>query len=208
MRAFAGLLACVLLPGCGGVAERQTEQASLPASESTAPAQNNDTPAATATAVDEPAPADVPEFQGNGNVNSGASQAPVECTLAGCLGGLGVKFEKSTPWQSGSYRVRLWEDGQETADCNAIVPEPSAGREIRHDCPADTLDFIGDAGSTPAIWGVHVATTAELVEIEIADGEQRLARAEYSPVWREYRPNGPRCGPVCITATEETLVLE
>src|SRR5688572_12069560 len=219
MKALAGLWACLLLAGCGGVAERHTEQAALPASQSNAPVQVGDTPmptpttptpTATATQVEAPAPADVPEFRGNGNVNSGASpQQPVDCTLVGCLNGFEVKFEKATAWQSGSYRVRLWEDGQETADCTAVVPEASDGRDIGDDCPRDTLGFIGDGdGSPPSIWGAHVWATAELIELEIADGEQQLGRAEFSPEWRESRPNGPLCGPVCISARRETLVLE
>jgi hypothetical protein len=212
MRAFAGLLACVLLPACGGVAERQTEQAALPASQSTAAAQAQDTPAPTAaatatTTVDQPAPADVPEFRGSGNVSGGVPEGPAACTLVDCVDGFLVKFEKSTPWRSGSYRVRLREDGREIVDCNAVVPEPSAASEIRHDCPRDTLELLGD-GATRGIWGAHVSTLAERVAIEIADAEQQLGQAEYLPVWQESRPNGPQCDPVCITASEETLVLE
>ncbi len=107
-----------------------------------------------------------------GEVGCGDSTGML-CTLAGCNSGVTVQV---TPLPTGPFRVEVSPLGHPVS--------------FVRDCedPADCAKIFFPSFIPEAV-SVRVTTASDTVFVEIVQLE-----------YREFRPNGPRCGPVCRNA--------
>ena len=126
------------------------------------------------------------------------------CTQIGCLDGLRVELTHPGAWPAGDYTFTLVADGAAITCVGALpLPPCEAGRALT--CDRDGAQIVESGCALPAdahgfaeilLPGPPVAELA----LTIARGGEPLVATTLRPTYRESRPNGPGCEPLCRSA--------
>jgi hypothetical protein len=212
MKAPLACLSVLLISACGGTAFRDADpdtdepdartDSPRPLQPSDAPASDAPTPSAEVTPPTDETPSE-PDAELAGNGNFEQPSPGFACTEVGCLSGFQLELDKQTPWQPGAYVFRgLGSNGLEHRCGVTLAPG-----EMTFGSRCDGFFMSREAGTfVPA--SARVQLVAEQVELEVLFEGQRIAFAEYTPVWITSRPNGPECEPVCMNSSAQTLRIE
>jgi hypothetical protein len=146
------------------------------------------------------------------------------CTLIGCGDGVSISLRPTDGfWPDGDYTFALVVDGQ-TQSCIANVPKdlPQNGNIAEFACsPKDrSVYWTQDTSCQEQRDGNSVSQTCALIPNRFTantnvsgtpavfsvslerDGVELIGQT-VSPTYKESRPNGPECGPVCRQAKVE-----
>ena len=133
---------------------------------------------------------------------SAALPACFNCTDVGCSSGLTIDFEW-TEWQAGEYVLEVDIAGEAPGMCTFDLPEDSTF--VRCDEEESLVAEVYRQGDIVTAQ-VFVGGAPEEVAVTLSSGETALATELVEPVWSEFRPNGPNCGPLCEVA-DVTITL-
>lgn len=128
------------------------------------------------------------------------TSAPVACTKKGCMGTLNLETKLTAP-KPGNYEVDVVA-GDLKGHCEVTFPYPKCGTMATR-CEG-TLPIMATEtgcelppaqqvfpqlviGETPAAFSVKVTLAKKVIVEKKIDAQP----------YREFRPNGPGCGPVC-----------
>ncbi len=130
--------------------------------------------------------------------------APVACTEIGCENGLEIQFVRSA-WPDGEYRIQVDVDGAMTS-CTGTLPLKPCDAGASFACtgaPGVQLSESGCAlpAQSHALSGLSLdTTTASRVTLTIEHAGALIGTTTLEPEFRQVRPNGPDCAPVCTNA--------
>jgi hypothetical protein len=133
-----------------------------------------------------------------------AGPTPVACTGIGCQNGLEIEFMRSA-WPAGEYRIQVDVDGAMTS-CTGTLPLNACDSGPSFACtgaPGVRLSESGCAlpASGQGLAGMSLETTsASRVTLTIEHAGALIGTTTLQPEFRQVRPNGPDCPPVCTNA--------
>ena len=116
------------------------------------------------------------------------------CTLIGCANGFEIHLTRSAPLAAGSYGFQFVIDGR-AVSCSLTLPTTSQVQAC-----AEGSGVTVAAGPGAALGDVHIDGTPESVLATVTHGAETIASGSFKPLYRESRPNGPECPPVCKNA--------
>ena len=132
----------------------------------------------------------------------GCSSTEKACTLIGCASSLEVGFTGAND-KPGRYQVELVADGAPSS-CQITVPRDCT---VTPTCSAPGLPWIlllsGCAAGTTvqSIEGfVFNDQAPSSVDFVVRRDDIAVGGDSLHPVYQEFQPNGPECGPVCRQA--------
>ena len=102
------------------------------------------------------------------------------CTQIGCGDAVSISFPD---WPDGAYTMEV------TAD----------GRAVRQSCTSSqrkTFEGEGVVGVSGGPCGISIPGTPEVIRVRFSGAHGTVTRT-IRPGYEDYRPNGPRCEPVC-----------
>lgn len=149
-----------------------------------------------------------------------ARQAPIKpeplsiaCTEIGCGPAFELQFKKQTPWSKGSYRIDVAFDDAAPTTCNIRFP---LNCDVEQDCEGPNAgDFhISESGcALPSkaheLGGVilNQGVTPAAVSVVLFKGRTQIAAKTVTLSYQQHFPNGPKCGPACMSAPSAELML-
>jgi hypothetical protein len=131
------------------------------------------------------------------------------CTEIGCLDGLHVELVPSEGWAPGRYTFLFEADGA-AQSCEATLPLPGC-EEPAVSCSGASFAQLGASGcALPAAQhgfaSIDFPDALTEIRVRVERDGQTLVDRSLAPTYREVQPNGPGCGPVCRTASEQLAV--
>ncbi len=131
------------------------------------------------------------------------------CTTLGCQNGLHLTWAQG-PWKPGLYTVEVALDGA-TVTCTGRLPLPACDAGLGFRCGPGASILLGESGCAlpPEQHGLASIDIAEMpahARITVRRDGLVIGTQEIEPRYRETRPNGPDCEPVCRQASD-TLPL-
>ena len=138
------------------------------------------------------------------------------CTEMGCASVASIRLQaEADTLDEGTYSIRIDADGEVVTDCEvrmSMDTEECAGEQpcaAESTCDAiyatDSLVFTTASGAEEYV----VTLSIEYVPPD-ADGPVAIIDFEdqvFQPEYDEFLPNGEGCDPVCLTPTEELVVV-
>jgi hypothetical protein len=128
------------------------------------------------------------------------------CTAIGCIDGLRIDVAKASPWPAGAYTFAFVLDGEKVTCAGALpLKACEAGPSLTCDVAGKVQVEESGCALEPAAhgWGaINVPARVTKLELSIAHEGQELRKVELAPTYKESRPNGPDCEPVCNSAAE------
>lgn len=161
------------------------------------------TATATATATAEPTSVATTEP----TATETATPRPKACTRMGCIGALKVEIGGGDKLAKGKYVIDVEADGKK-GKCAFAAPNfcddkaPKCEGEVEIEvvtqgCPAVTT------GPAPSIRELKLPSTPAAASITVTRDGKKVGEAKLAPQYKEVRPNGPECDPVCKNASEK-----
>ena len=144
-----------------------------------------------------------------GTLLPGCIQETHACTLIGCASGMEIQLQAPS-WPQASYDVQVVTDGA-TRTCTVALPFSC---DTRPSCvPAEGAWVLGLSGcmlgpGQESLSGVILNDAPGSIDVQVRRDGKVVGQAHAEPTYRESRPNGPDCEPVCRTAPSITLPLD
>lgn len=144
---------------------------------------------------------------------AGAGSPPqpsiVGCTAIGCQNGLHLTWAQG-PWKPGAYTIEVSLDGTKVT-CEGQLPLPACESGAGFHCSPGASLRLGESGCAlppeqHGLAGIDIDTMPEHVRVAVRRGGVEVGAQELTPQYKEGRPNGPECEPVCRQASG-TLAL-
>lgn len=125
------------------------------------------------------------------------------CTELGCSSGFSLSTQPRAAWPHGAYRFVIDVDGKVTT-CSGSLPLPPCDRRGLQ-CDADDVR-IGESGcalpaDSHAFSDILFTGYPRSVGIDAFLNDRLVARVSYQPTYKLSQPNGPRCDPLCCSAS-------
>jgi len=138
---------------------------------------------------------------GSESRSPGAAQA---CTEIGCLNGLHLTWAQGS-WKPGAYTIEVTLDGTKVT-CEGQLPLPACASGAGFHCSPGALVRLGESGCAlppeqHGLAGIDIETMPAHVRVAVRRGGDEVGAQELTPQYRESRPNGPDCEPVCRQAS-------
>jgi hypothetical protein len=161
------------------------------------------------------------------NATAQEKSFPSPCTAMGCEPVFySIALSWAQGWQPEPYEVTVTVDGQKctivapevcmSQRCDSQLPEGIAG--IATCSPCASLGFTYDqnvfpcraagGNSQPDARIIFRTRQVEHVEVSVSRGGQVVGAGDYRPAYQRIQPNGPDCGPICLTANGDTVVIK
>ncbi len=165
-----------------------------------------------------------------GGEQKAEGHAPVACTQIGCMDALFVELKSPhSVWAPGSYSLELTA-GDHSYTCSFALPRdlPQPGHVGEVQCtPVDsappepvhvmlnqesvcseqvTADSVSSTCEpVPERYAMqlHIPGTPKVFALQLKRDDEQLIARTYEPEYKESRPNGPRCEPLCRQARIE-----
>ncbi len=169
-------------------------------------------PTATAVATATATPTANPQPTGAGTIapTSTASATPTTapttkmCTRMGCMSLLNVEVVGGDKLPKGKYVVNVEADGKK-GKCTFTAPDFCNDKAPK--CDGDVEIDIKRTGcqptGAPQITALNIPSTPAAATITVTRDGKKVGEARLSPQYKEVRPNGPDCDPVCKSAAEK-----
>ncbi len=168
-----------------------------------------DAPATTSTAAATQTPSTEPTSVPTTEPTSTASAPalPKACTRMGCIGALEVAVVGGDKLAKGKYVIDVEADGKK-GKCTFAAPSfcedkaPKCEGDIEIDvvtlgCPSVTT------GPAPSIKSFKLPSSPAAANITVTRDGKKVGEVKLAPQYKEVRPNGPDCDPVCKNASEK-----
>lgn len=145
---------------------------------------------------------------GAGPQKPGPADPGRPCTMIGCYNGFTASLDTKGPLPPGHYTVDVEADGVR-GSYEVDIPLPPCDTRGKY---TGELKFgVGESGCAlppdqHTLSEVHLETLPKEVKIRIVRTGTVLADVAFTPAYRESRPNGPDCEPVCNSASEKITV--
>lgn len=125
------------------------------------------------------------------------------CTEIGCTNGVTFSVDPARAWGRGVYRFSFIFDNK-IVDCRARLPlKPCAeGPSVTCDGTGVMITESGCAlpKESHGFGDIHIDGAPTRVVARVIYNNKLLVTRTIRPAYRESRPNGPQCGPVCRSA--------
>lgn len=141
-------------------------------------------------------------------VAPGPTSTDRPCTMIGCLNGFQASFETKGPLPPGHYVVDVEADGVR-GSYEVDLPLPACDTHGKH---TGELKFgVGESGCAlppdqHTLSGLNIESTPKQVKVRVVRTGTILADVTLAPTYKESRPNGPQCEPVCNGASERIIL--
>jgi hypothetical protein len=128
-----------------------------------------------------------------------AEEPPVACTKIGCMDGLEISTNPLAP-KAGTYSVTV-AAGSQSATCEVIFPYPKCGTSATK-CSGTLPMMALEAGcelpkDKQTFPKLRVGSAPAEVVVTVTRDKKKVTEQKLAPAIEEFRPNGPKCGPVC-----------
>lgn len=131
---------------------------------------------------------------------AGAEQA---CTEIGCLDGLTLDVASDHRWPAGKYSFNFRLDGR-AVNCTGALPlKPCGEPGIVCDGPGVMITESGCAlpAAAHGFGPVMLPGGPQKLQVAVSHNGRLLTEKSLTPQYRESRPNGPQCEPLCRQAS-------
>ena len=139
--------------------------------------------------------------------SSGPDAAP-GCPAIGCGPAYQIGFQRTGPWQAGTYRVEVTVDGMANS-CDVIFPMDCDHPPRCQGNPGWLPTLVGCAlepGQQRIDGVVFDRTTPTMVTVAVSLGDRSLGMHTFTPMYRSFEL-APGCGLSCIQAPTEVMSL-
>jgi hypothetical protein len=191
----ATLIGCSPAPGPTAPADPPPDQ----------PTQNDTSAEPTPTPEPTVAPTAAPTTTASG-------AAPKACTEIGCRSGFTIPIVWDNALSPAKYKVELTVDGKK-GQCEVRWPYKSCTEAAAVSCSGDvafrlvTACKANEPPATGMVLGpIELDNTPEKVSLKIWRDKIMTYQRELTPTYKESRPNGPGCEPLCKQASVEVCV--
>jgi hypothetical protein len=138
---------------------------------------------------------------------------PKACTKIGCSSSLDVTFNPGkVGFAKGTYTIEAEADGKK-GQCETKLPLPACLKEgvkagLNTRCSGDlplTLEQppCAEKDAPPTLGVLKIGDAPKGVKVKVINNKKPYGEQTISPKYKESRPNGPECDPVCKQGTEE-----
>jgi hypothetical protein len=128
------------------------------------------------------------------------------CTKMGCVGALTVAVDGGAKLAKGKYVVEVEADGKK-GKCSFVAPgfcgdkAPRCEGEVQLDLVTAGCDKASEKGAPPpALTELKLPTSPKSATVVVTRDGKKVGEAKLTPDYKENRPNGPDCDPVCKVA--------
>jgi len=158
-----------------------------------------------------------------GACGDSSDDEPLACTDVGCSDGVHLEVrEARDAWPAGDYTVEI-SAGGDSHRCTATLPNPSpwTAESTTFKCDRTSLSASfrptqgcdderdgGTDGVTCGVLALEVPGTPSSVQVQIDRDGQSILDESVQPKYREMRPNGEGCEPVCERSSAELTLSE
>lgn len=142
--------------------------------------------------------------QGCSSVESSAT-----CTLIGCVDGFDLQLSPNAAWPAAEYRFELEAGGVKQVCTGKLPLPPCASRALT--CVGNAIGAISESGCAlpapqHAFSGITFAGKPARVRVIVQKDSVAVLDREFVPAYVTSRPNGPKCEPICTSASETATV--
>ncbi len=135
---------------------------------------------------------------------SPAAQAAKACTEIGCIDGVMLRGDYDREWKNGNYRFELVLDNRHV-NCYGELPLKPCGEQSLS-CNSDLVTITESGCALPksdhGFGDIHIKDDPRKVMVRITHNNKTiLTRTIVRIDYKESRPNGDGCGPVCHSAS-------
>lgn len=128
------------------------------------------------------------------------------CTKMGCVGALTVAVDGGAKLAKGKYVVDVEADGKK-GKCSFVAPgfcgdaAPKCEGDVKIDLATAGCEKSSEKGAPPPAWtDVRLPASPATATIVVTRDGKKVGEAKLTPEYKENRPNGPDCDPVCKVA--------
>jgi hypothetical protein len=128
------------------------------------------------------------------------------CTKMGCIGALTVAVDGGAKLAKGKYVIDVDADGKK-GKCSFVAPgfcgdkAPKCEGDVQVDLVTAGCDKATEKGAPPpALVEIKLPTSPKAATVVVNRDGKKVGEAKLAPEYKENRPNGPDCDPVCRVA--------
>lgn len=134
------------------------------------------------------------------------------CTRAGCTGALTVAVEGGDKLAKGKYLIEVEADGKK-GSCTFAAPgfcgdkAPKCGGDVEISVITAGCDKASEKGAAPAVISeLKLPSSPKAATITVSRDGKKVGELKSAPQYKEVRPNGPDCDPVCKLGDDKLTV--
>ena len=118
------------------------------------------------------------------------------CTQIGCADAFVIRLTSAEPPTAGRYEFRLVIDGR-AVTCSVTLPAASETNAC-----AEGTGVALSVGAANSLGSLRIEGSPTRVDARVTQGDKTVASRAFVPSYRESRPNGADCPPVCRSADD------